>query len=209
MCLGAIPPGPQGPGYMENFPYRSPTAAPGSWDQRPRVDIDVGDPDLPLRHRKRRFCSFVGTDVPIAPTAYTVGALVLKTEAQVWDRKTYNFSPAQGPSGPERNGDARTDLHAPEVALSVTGVTPVMGVQGVSEYEREALILSSPLGASQGELPRRGKRGWPGPLASFWASRKKLAARRRRNSPAFKKDPAFPAPPGPVWTARHSCSASP
>ena len=44
-----------------------------------------------------------------------------------------------------------------------------MGVQGVSEYEREALILSSSLGAS---------------LASFWASRKKLAARRRRNSPA-------------------------
>ena len=44
-----------------------------------------------------------------------------------------------------------------------------MGVQGVSEYEREALILSSPLGAS---------------LASFWASRKKLAARRRRNPPA-------------------------
>ena len=36
-----------------------------------------------------------------------------------------------------------------------------MGVQGVSEYEREALILSSPLGAS---------------LVSFWASRKKLAA---------------------------------
>ena len=44
-----------------------------------------------------------------------------------------------------------------------------MGVQGVSEYEREALILSSSLGAS---------------LASFWASRKKLAARRRRNPPA-------------------------
>ena len=42
-----------------------------------------------------------------------------------------------------------------------------MGVQGVSEYEREALILSSSLGAS---------------LASFWAPRKKLAARRRRNS---------------------------
>ena len=134
-----------------------------------------------------------------------------------------------------------------------------------SEYEREALILSSPLGAS---------------LASFWASRKKLAARRRRNPPAenhrggasrrprptgetkpsgaagasprptgetkpsgrrnpprtktsqrpdegivpykgskntkeckiphaFKKDPAFPKPPRPAWTARHSCSASP
>ena len=43
-----------------------------------------------------------------------------------------------------------------------------MGVQGVSEYEREALILSSSLGAS---------------LASFWASRKKLAALRRRNPP--------------------------
>ena len=59
-----------------------------------------------------------------------------------------------------------------------------MGVQGVSEYEREALILSSSLGASQGELARRAKRRWPGPLASFWASRKKLAARRRRNPPA-------------------------
>ena len=61
-----------------------------------------------------------------------------------------------------------------------------MGVQGVSEYEREALILSSSLGASQGELARRAKRRWPGPLASFWASRKKLDARRRRTPPPQK-----------------------
>ena len=36
-----------------------------------------------------------------------------------------------------------------------------MGVQGVSEYEREALILSSSLGGS---------------LVTFWVSRKSLAA---------------------------------
>ena len=36
-----------------------------------------------------------------------------------------------------------------------------MGVQGVSEYEREALILSSSLGGS---------------LVTFWAARKSLAA---------------------------------
>ena len=33
-------------------------------------------------------------------------------------------------------------------------------------------------------MPRRGKRGWPGPLVSFPSLGKKLAARRRRNSPA-------------------------
>ena len=38
-------------------------------------------------------------------------------------------------------------------------------------------------GGSQGELPQRSKRGWPGPLVTFW-SRKSLAACRRRSSPA-------------------------
>ena len=44
-------------------------------------------------------------------------------------------------------------------------------------------LAASP-GDPQGELPRRGKRGWPGPLVSFPSLGKKLAARRRRNSPA-------------------------
>ena len=46
-----------------------------------------------------------------------------------------------------------------------------MGVQGVSEYEREALILSSSLGGS---------------LVTFWASRKSLAAGAAKHPPKNK-----------------------
>ena len=56
---------------------------------------------------------------------------------------------------------------APKIFCLTQGIPPVTGVQGVGEYGHEVPILSLPLGAS---------------LASFWASRKKLAARRRRNS---------------------------
>ncbi len=42
----------------------------------------------------------------------------------------------------------------------------------MSASKGAALIGRTPLGASQGELPQRGKRGWPGPLVTFCASRK-------------------------------------
>ena len=56
---------------------------------------------------------------------------------------------------------------------------------------------------TQGELPRRGKRGWPGPLVSFPSLGKKLAARRRRNLPA-RNETALSSPPHPSGlTASH------
>ena len=44
-------------------------------------------------------------------------------------------------------------------------------------------------GDSQGELLKRGKRRWPGPLVTFSSLIKSLAARRRRNPP--KENPCF------------------
>ena len=49
-------------------------------------------------------------------------------------------------------------------------------------------MFCPPPGDPQGELPRRGKRGWPGPLVSFPSLGKKLAARRRRNP--LRKEPS-------------------
>ncbi len=79
-------------------------------------------------------------------------------------------------------------LRAGNTAKSNKYASPVMGVlEGGRHGGGEALPnhrLRPTPGGSQGELPQRGKRGWPGPLVTFWPSRKSLAARRRRNSPA-------------------------
>ena len=47
----------------------------------------------------------------------------------------------------------------------------------VGEYGRGSAHPEPSPGDPQGELPRRGKRGWPGPLVSFPSLGKKLAAR--------------------------------
>ena len=54
------------------------------------------------------------------------------------------------------------------------GVTPVMGSGERRIWTRSVHPEPSP-GDPQGELPRRGKRGWPGPLVSFPSLGKKLA----------------------------------
>ena len=59
--------------------------------------------------------------------------------------------------------------------ISLDGVSRNGGPGGgltMSASKGAALIGRTPLGASQGELPQRGKRGWPGPLVTFCASRK-------------------------------------
>ena len=48
---------------------------------------------------------------------------------------------------------------------------------GTGEYGHASAHPEPSPGDSQGELPRRGKRGWPGPLVSFPSLGKKLAAR--------------------------------
>ena len=197
---------------------------------------------------------------------FCIGSVGSRNQGAVRKPQQNQILRTQAPSGAGfKRRQALLVLRAGNAAMPFRRVPRKWGVQGMSEYEREALILSSPLGAS---------------LASFWASRKKLAARRRRNPPAenhrggasrrprptgetkpsgaagasprptgetkpsgrrnpprtktnqrpdegigpykgskntkeckiphaFKKDPASPRPPGPAWTARHSCSASP
>ena len=91
-------------------------------------------------------------------------------------------------------------LRAGNTAKSNKYASPVMGVlEGGRHGGGEALpnrrLRPTPSG-SQGELPQRGKRGWPGPLVTFWPSRKSLAARRRRNSPA-RNETALSSPSHP------------
>ena len=87
-----------------------------------------------------------------------------------------------GPSGPEGIAEATPFLRAGNPATSHTRASPVMGSGVRRIWARSAHPEPSP-GDPQGELPRRGKRRWPGPLVSFPSLGKKLAARRRRNNP--------------------------
>ena len=52
---------------------------------------------------------------------------------------------------------------------------------------------------TQGELARKAKRRWPGPLASFWAPRKKLAAGAAKPHPT--NETALSSPPHPALRA--------
>ena len=87
-----------------------------------------------------------------------------------------------GPSGPEGIAEAAPFLRAGNPATSNNRASPVMGSGVRRIWARSAHPEPSP-GDPQGELPRRGKRRWPGPLVSFPSLGKKLAARRRRNNP--------------------------
>ena len=66
---------------------------------------------------------------------------------------------------------------APEIFCLTQGVTPVMGGPGESRHWRTKFASAASPGDPQGELPRRGKRRWPGPLVSSPSLGKKLAAR--------------------------------
>ena len=79
-----------------------------------------------------------------------------------------------GPSGPEGIAEAAPFLRAGNPATSNNRASPVMGSGVRRIWARSAHPEPSP-GDPQGELPRRGKRGWPGPLVSFPSLGKKLA----------------------------------
>ena len=93
-----------------------------------------------------------------------------QSQARRWNRTIFNFwkTRAQWPGG---NLECHSVFARRKFCKIQQVRVPRNGVQGVSEYEREALILSSPPGAS---------------FASFWASRKKLAAGAAK-SPAMNE----------------------
>ena len=98
------------------------------------------------------------------------------------------FWGSQGPVAREETQIATQILRAGNIAGPNKYASPVMGVLGGGRHGGGEALPNRRLrptpGGSQGELPQRGKRGWPGPLVTFWPSRKSLAARRRRSSPA-------------------------
>ena len=120
------------------------------------------------------------------------------------------FLPLRPPVGPDGTAPKHSCFCAPEMFCPLQGVTPVTGVRGLTPLvkgrwpkargDRDGRIWTRSVhpepspGDPQGELPRRGKRRWPGPLVSFPAMGKKLAARRRQNSPAYNKCSPKPAP---------------
>ena len=77
------------------------------------------------------------------------------------------------------------------------------GSRGRAAWRREALPnrrLRPPPSGSQGELPQRGKRGWPGPLVTFWPSRKSLAPQGetlQNGAPHKRKSETCPPHPPP------------
>ena len=102
------------------------------------------------------------------------------------------FSTNPGPSGPAGIRTLTQILRAGNFLPSPRGNprnrgpgadSPCQGEMSRSDRGGRSVHPEPSPGDPQGELPRRGKRGWPGPLVSFPSPGKKLAARRRRNPP--------------------------
>ena len=100
-------------------------------------------------------------------------ATVLPEQAVSAQRRHFEISDQIGPCGPGQGGCKILCSGRREDSTYLTGGrSSVMGVQGGDAYEhrrKPGVRRRSPLGASQGELPQRGKRGWPGPLVTFCA----------------------------------------
>ena len=120
-----------------------------------------------------RFCSFVGADVTIGPAAYTTGGLALNIQAREWNRREEHFSPHQAPGG--AGGNRGAPLKFPRAGRS-------------PPHQRDDPRKWG--GGGGGDLEHRNGAPWSRPpgafLVSFWASKRKLAACRRRNFPAKK-----------------------
>ena len=111
------------------------------------------------------------------------GVLALNIQAQEWNRCIENFSPNQGPCGP--GGNRGAPLKFPRAGRS-------------PPHQRDDPRKWGAGGG--GDLEHRNGAPWSRPpgafLVSFWASKKKLAARRRRNTPRKGKDGAPGRGPG-------------
>ena len=134
-----------------------------------------------------------------APTAENgPGALVRQSQARLWNRIRPKFLHTQGPVARREFRPATQILRAGNVLPTSRG-NPRNGGPGVSGPMGTKCPSAASPGDPQGELPRRGKRGWPGPLVSFPSlgkklAGKKLAARRRRNIPLRGTKPLYHRP---------------
>ena len=100
-----------------------------------------------------------------------------------------------GPSGPEGTAPKHSCFCAPEMFCPLQGVTPVTGVRGLTPLVKGRWPKAR--GDRDGRIWTRSVHPEPSPgdpLVSFPSLGKKLAARRRRNSPAYNKCSPKPAP---------------
>ena len=123
---------------------------------------------------------------------FCIGSVGSRNQGAVRKPQQNQILRTQAPSGAGfKRRQALLVLRAGNAAMPFRRVPRKWGVQGMSEYEREALILSSPLGAS---------------LASFWAPRKKLAAGAA--PPSNKRNRSIVAPSS-VWPSASHLPLSP
>ena len=72
-----------------------------------------------------------------------------------------------GPSGPEETAESHSDFARRKFSTDLQVRVPRNGGPGVSRHWRTKFASAASPGDPQGELPRRGKRRWPGPLGTF------------------------------------------
>ena len=80
-----------------------------------------------------------------------------------------------GPSGPEETAESHSDFARRKFSTDLQVRVPRNGGPGVSRHWRTKFASAASPGDPQGELPRRGKRRWPGPLGTFPSLGKYLA----------------------------------
>ena len=135
-------------------------------------------PTADLRNNSERRAEVVA---PYSPAPTTPDR---QSQTRWWNRSRRNFPPDQAPVGRK---ESRRPLRfcAPEGFCLAQGATPATWDRGPTPPVRgRCREATEGVGwrsygheVPVGELPRRGKRGWPGPLVSFPSLGKKLAAR--------------------------------
>ena len=140
----------------------------------------------PLRRIKRRSCSSRRGRTLAGPQIYAARpggrALQPSTSYHLLNRarRRYEIAVAiifanPGPSGPEETAESHSDF-ARRKYFSIFQVrVPRKWGPGVSRHWRTKFASAASPGDPQGELPRRGKRRWPGPLGTFPSLGKYLA----------------------------------
>ena len=87
-----------------------------------------------------------------------------------------------GPSGPEETAESHSDFARRKFSTDLQVRVPRNGGPGVSRHWRTKFASAASPGDPQGELPRRGKRRWPGPLGTFPSCWESTSPRRAKPS---------------------------
>ena len=147
----------------------APTALRGT---RPKPDGRVTDP--PLRRTQKPVLLLVGAGHWPARRPRTSYHLLGKARRGCGTAPT-TILEQPGPSGPDWTAESHSDFARRKFSTDLQVRVPRNGGPGVSRHWRTKFASAASPGDPQGELPRRGKRRWPGPLGTFPSLGKYLA----------------------------------